>query len=54
VKHDSFHGPARDNGTDDVSDFVDHYHCQPAQRQKGADQQQLVGVFHEFSSPAGR
>ena len=51
VKDDSFNPPARGNGTDDMPEFVDGHHRQPAQRQECADQQNLVEAFHKINSP---
>ena len=36
---------------DDMTEFVVRDHCQPAQRQEGADQEDLVEAFHKISSP---
>ena len=49
MEDDPFDCPASGNCTDDMPKFVDGHHRQPAQRQEGADQQDLVEAFHWFN-----
>jgi len=49
VKDDSLNSPACGNCADGMPEFVDGHHCQPAQRQEGADQQGLVEAFHRVA-----
>lgn len=42
VKDHPFNGATRGNSTKDMPKFVNRHHCQPAQRQEGADQENLV------------
>jgi len=46
MKDDSFNRAAGGNGGSDMPKFVNGRHCQPAQRQEGTDQQNLVKAFH--------
>ena len=49
MKDNPLNTAAGGNGTDNMPKFVNGHHRQPAQRQEGADQQNLVEAIHKGS-----